>query len=465
MSRVAPAESAALEDWLAWLEHLHPQEIDLGLDRVLAVARRAGVLEHLPTIITVAGTNGKGSVVATLAAIYSAAGYRTGAYTSPHLIKFNERIRIDGECASDQVITRALAHVESHRYDTSLTYFEATTLAAMQVFLTAKVEVAVLEVGLGGRLDAVNCWDTDCAIITSVAVDHESWLGNDRNTIGAEKVAVARAGKPLILADTDPPPSLRQHADSIGALAWCWGIDYLYERRSGAGTATDGWSVSTPLRQHRLPLPALPGDHQLGNAAAAIAAVDALEDVLPVTPATICATLPDVNLPGRLQSQRERGVEVLLDVAHNPAAAAALAASIATAQSVSGAAGKQGSVRRTHAVAAIMADKAVTEIIEHLLPLIDYWYCARLSLDRALPPEELAAVLQQSGVSKDRISIHDTVAAALDSAVSAADDAATDDGAFSAEASNNKRDNAEHLVLVFGSFFTVSDVMSRPTPD
>jgi len=464
MTTSAPAANASLHEWLSWLEELHPTEIDLGLERVAAVAERAGLTQDLPLIVTVAGTNGKGSVVATIAAIYQSAGYTTGAYTSPHLVTFNERIQIDRQCVSDQTITAALAYVETYRHATSLTYFEATTLAAMRVFQTAGVDVAVLEVGLGGRLDAVNCWDTDCAVVTSIAIDHESWLGSDRNVIAAEKVAVARPGKPLIIAETDDLPALQQKATDNSAHVWRSGQHYRYtqpDANTVANTSPDTataeyWTVTTPTRTHSLPVPALPGQHQFANTAAAVAAIDALAPKLPVSAEQVLTAIPDVILPGRLQAMELQGVKILLDVAHNPAAAAALASALATVKS------RQSEIDtpHIHAVVAIMADKDVDEIIHPLSAHIDSWYCAQLSVERALAAEELALKLRHFG--QQNVSTHASVAAALEHAVKVAQG-----GQLTGEQTGKQRPEhpEHHLVVVFGSFYTVSDVMSRPESD
>ncbi|MBX2824253.1 MAG: bifunctional tetrahydrofolate synthase/dihydrofolate synthase [Gammaproteobacteria bacterium] len=425
----------SLQQWLAWLEHLHPVEIELGLERVAAVARRANLTQGLPPVVTVAGTNGKGSVVAVISAIYTAAGYKTGAYTSPHLVHFNERIRIDGQCAADSEITAALAFVDRHREPESLTYFESTTLAAMRVFLQADVDIVVLEVGLGGRLDAVNIWDTHCAVVTSIAIDHESWLGSDRNTIAAEKAAIARQGRPLIVAETDPPESLLAAAQTLQDNYWQVGVDYQYDM-TGPG---DNWQVRTPVREHNLASLSLPGVHQFGNCAAAIAAIDALNHQLPVPASVISQTVTNVGVVGRLDRYTEGGVEILLDVAHNPAAARVLAYELDSLRSTS-------AVSRVHAVFAVMADKDVAQIIAAVAPGVDTWHCGQLAVGRALSAEALASQLQTSGETDvfTYASVPDALQGARDLA------------RHQPEAENRNTD----LVLVFGSFFTVSEVLS-----
>jgi len=433
---VAPGNGATLAQWLAWLEFLHPVGIELGLERVSAVAQRAGLLSGLPPLVTVAGTNGKGSVVVTLAAIYTAAGYCCGAYTSPHLVHFGERIRIAGSPVDDADIVAALALIESHRGDVSLTFFEATTLAAMQVFMQSGVDVVILEVGLGGRLDAVNIWNTDCAVVTSIAVDHESWLGSDRNTIAAEKVAIARRGCPLIVAETHPPAAISDYARKSGAILWQVGDAYHIER----DTAPGRWLLTTPVARHHLPHPALPGDHQIDNSAAAIAAVDALQLALPVAQGVVASALTQIQLPGRLQWIEEDGVEILLDVAHNPAAAVVLAAALVAAL---------GSITRSracrvHAVLAVMADKNAAGIIAAVAACISSWHCGQLAIDRALPASELAGQLAAAG--QQNVTTYASVTSALDGAL---------------ECARVNSHCCDDLVLVFGSFYTVSAVLIR----
>ena len=434
MTQVSPQPGDGLQRWLSWLELLHPTEIDLGLPRVAAVAKRCGLYANLPTIITVGGTNGKGSVVALVSNFYAAAGSRVGAYTSPHLIHFNERIVVDGQPASDQQIVSALHAIEQHRGEETLTYFEATTLAAMSVFVQQEVDIAVLEVGLGGRHDAVNIWDSDCAVITSIALDHQSWLGNDRASIAAEKIEIARPDRPLIIAEPDPPGVLSERANEIGAQVWQSGKDYSWR------AAGSDWLVSTPLHEHRLPRPVLPGLHQYHNTAAAIAVVDAMHEYVPVSDAVIGEVLSSTKLAGRLQHLQWRGVPIVLDVAHNPAAATALAASLAALNI---------GVKRWHGVFAAMADKDISGVVQPLSNLIHAWYCAALMTERALPAPALAEnVKSVVGVGSDPlaggsssgtvpVAEYDSVEAALAGAMNAMD-----------------RDNDG--ILVFGSFYTVS---------
>ncbi len=473
-----PDATASLSDWLAWLEKLHPVDIEMGLDRVSKVARQARLTEQTPTIITVGGTNGKGSVVAMLTAFYLAAGFSVGAYTSPHLVRFNERMKINGEELEDAVITAALHSVEIARGDISLTYFEYTTLAAMQIFKSRGVDIALMEVGLGGRLDAVNLWDTDCAIITSVALDHESYLGSTRDAVATEKVAIARAGKPLVIAEPDQPVALRTLSESSGAVLYRVNDEYHYEL---ADQTSDYFVVTSAAGAQRYPMPSLVGKHQLSNAAAAIMAATALSDRHPVSADHLAQGLLQASVAGRFQQLSYRGVDVFMDVAHNPAAAEALASALAPFQAndlaidqvndqindlahdqgidlaavkANGKTAGNGSARPVYAVVAMMADKDITAIIDILLPRIDQWFCGALTMPRAMKAAELAQLIHDrqqhalsatSGAARD-ISVFDSVRSAFEAAVAAA---------------STSDDNA--LVLVFGSFFTVGEILGQWT--
>ncbi|MDE3011290.1 MAG: bifunctional tetrahydrofolate synthase/dihydrofolate synthase, partial [Pseudomonadota bacterium] len=310
-----------LAGWLAYLEHLHSKPIDLGLERVRAVLERLPARRPVP-VITVGGTNGKGSTTAFLEAILVAAGYRTGCYTSPHLLRYNERIRIDRRPASDADIVASFEAVECVRGDTPLTYFEFGTLAALHHFDQAQVDVLVLEVGLGGRLDAVNVVEPDCAVVTSVALDHMEFLGPDRESIAREKAGIFRAGRPAVFGEADVPASLAAHATDIGALLHVAGREFSH--RSGGSQ----WHFQGPRgQQYSLPYPALRGAYQLDNACCALTALALLQDRLPVAQQHVREGLVGVTLPGRLQVLPGRPA-VILDVAHNPHAAAALARSL-----------------------------------------------------------------------------------------------------------------------------------------
>jgi len=373
-----PTPTASLPAWLSYLETLHPAAIELGLDRIGQVAQRLALDLGQTIVITVGGTNGKGSTCAMLEAMLQAAGYRTGLYTSPHLVTFNERIRILGEMAGDDAIARELQRIEAVRGEITLTYFEFTTLAALLLFARAKLDVVILEVGLGGRLDAVNLIDADCAIVTSVDVDHTEWLGDTREAIGLEKAHIFRAGRPAICADPMAPATLVAHARAIGADLWLFGKDFNY-----SGDRHQWAYGGRAQRRAGLAYPALRGVNQLLNASAALAALEALRDRLAVPAQAIRVGLAQVALPGRLQIV-PGAPSVILDVAHNPHAAAALAQNLDSMPSTGA----------THAVIGMLRDKDVARVIAQLANRVDHWHCAGLSGARGLSGEALADVIR-----------------------------------------------------------------------
>ena len=419
--------SRTLADWLARIERQHPAAIDMGLERVRAVASRMALPKPARHVVTVGGTNGKGSTVAFIEAIASAAGLRVGAYTSPHLLAYNERVRIDGRDASDADLVAAFEAVDDARGDTTLTYFEHGTLAASWLFARSDLDVAVLEVGLGGRLDATNLVDPDVAVITTVDLDHQDWLGSDREAIGFEKAGIARAWAPLVLGEDDPPASVLRHAYAIGASAIRAGCDYFFEllpQDERSDTAHWRWrEVGCELV---LPRPRLAAPVQLRNAAAAIAAVRALD--LPVPDEAIARGVAGAVVAGRLQRIDVDGVELVLDVGHNPQAARALAEWLATAPATG----------RTHAVFAALADKDVAAIVDVLDEQVDAWHLAGLDAGaRSQPVDALLARL--AGTRAAGGEPHPDVANALD-------------GALAAAVPGDR-------ILVFGSFHTVADAM------
>ena len=416
-------KDSTLAEWLAYLETLHPKAIAMGLDRVSAVYARLGVVLRCP-VITVGGTNGKGSTCALLECMLRAGGYRVGAYTSPHLLHYNERVRIDAADATDDALLEAFAAVESARLTTPLTYFEFGTLATLWLLARAELDVVVLEVGLGGRLDAVNVVDADVAIVTAVAIDHVDYLGTTREDIGREKAGIFRSGAFAICADRLPPATLLAQASAIGAKLLRIGIDYDF-------TAHDGqWSYRGPGgTRHGLPIPALRGAYQLANAATALAALDVLRDRLPVPMGAVREGLVSVELPGRLQVLPGRPVTVL-DVAHNPQAAAALADSLAS----------MGFHPQTWAVFGIMADKDIGSVIAALLPRVDRWYVASLPPPRGATAEDLRLRLQAAGVAPAAIRDFNDPASAYRAAREAV-----------AEADR---------IIVFGSFLTVAAALA-----
>lgn len=374
----SPAAGWRLADWLHYQERLHPRAIELGLERVREVANRLGLLPPSATTLTVAGTNGKGSSVTLAAAIYQAAGYRTGRYLSPHLLEYNERIAIDGVEATDSQLCAAFAAIEQARGEIPLTYFEFGTLAALWLFRAAGCAVQVLEVGLGGRLDAVNIVDADAALITNIGIDHTDWLGPDRDHIGYEKAGVLRAGRPGIIAEPQPPRGLLEHAARIGAVLRIAGRDFGYDH---AGSAWHWHDAS--MRLEALPPPALAGEIQYANAAGVLAAITALQGRRPVDVAAIRSGLGALRLRGRY----EKIGDVILDVAHNVESAQVLADNL-RADPVAG---------RTWLVLGMLSDKPVDGVCRVLSPYIDGAFFATLPPPRGLDADALAAAAQAAG--------------------------------------------------------------------
>lgn len=348
-----------LDAWLARLQEQHPQAIELGLGRVREVATRLGLGSPAKQVITVGGTNGKGSTVAFIESIARAGGWKVGTYTSPHLLRYNERVRIDGVDATDDELVAAFNAVEDARGEVSLTYFEAGTLAALWLFERAALDLAVLEVGLGGRLDAVNIVDADCAVITTVDLDHQDWLGDDIEAIGFEKAGIARAWKPLVLGDDDPPASVLRHAYGIGASSWRIANDFFAEPIEATR-----WRWREVGFEMDLPMPALAAPVQLRNAACAIAALRAIGFEADV--AAFARGLADARIDARLQRFDANRVEVIVDVGHNPQAARALAAALAATPT-------RG---RTLSVYAALSDKDASGVAEALAAIVDGWYLA-----------------------------------------------------------------------------------------
>jgi len=418
-----------LPDWLALLESRHAEtHIDMGLDRVRAVKERMQLQFACP-VIMVAGTNGKGSTCAMLESILLHGGYRVGLYIKPHFLDFNERARINGEMASDDALVASFDVVEAARGEIDLTYFEFTTLAIAHLLSKAAIDVAILEVGLGGRLDAVNVIEPDVSIVTSIDIDHKDYLGDTREQIGFEKAGIFRPGKPAICSDPQPPQSLIEHAEAIGADLWLIGRDFNYQ-----GDQQQWAYGGREIRRNSLAYPALRGANQLLNASAALAALEALRMQLPVGAQETRAGLALVELPGRFQVLAGRPTTVL-DVAHNPHAAAALSQNLSN----------MGYHRYTYAVFGIMQDKDIDAVIEHIAPNIDHWYVCRLDSPRSADPAVLAAKLEAKrppGAKNDEFSVKtfaDPAAAFFDA---------------SSQAGQDDR------IVVFGSFYTVAGVMA-----
>ncbi len=420
----------SLNDWLARLESLHPKAIDMGLDRVTAVAHKLGLHFNCP-VITVGGTNGKGSTCAMLESMLLQGGYRVGLYTSPHLLHFNERARINGEIASDAALCECFEQVEAVRGDVSLTYFEFTTLAIMKLFADAGLDAVILEVGLGGRLDAVNIIDADVAIVTSVDLDHMEYLGDTREKIGFEKAGIFRAGRTAICSDPQPPESLVAHANSIGADLWLFGRDFNY-----SGDRQQWNYGGRNLRRNALAYPSLRGANQLLNASAALAALEALRDRLPLGAQEVRSGLVMVELPARFQVLPGRPA-VILDVAHNPHAAATLAQNL----------DNMGFHPYTYAVFGAMADKDIAGIISQLKDRIDHWCLTDLPLPRAASAESLAEQLRAAGFRQGSEQGAERSIRCFPSPERAFIDARN-------RAGENDR------IAVFGSFLTVAGVMA-----
>lgn len=423
-----------LNHWLAHCEALHPVAIDMGLDRVRQVwLRMACPLPSHTTVFTVGGTNGKGSTCKYLEQTFLHAGYRVGMYTSPHLLHFNERVAIQGAAVDEEVLCAGFAAVEAARTQgdfISLSYFEFVTLAALHCYAHAHLDAVVLEVGLGGRLDAVNIIDADCAIITSIDIDHQSYLGDTREKIGLEKAHIYRGGRPAICADPQPPQSLLDHAARIGADLWLMGKDFNY-----AGDRQQWNWAGRGARRSALAYPALRGANQLLNASGALAALAAMQHRLPVNASAVRQGLMHASIAGRFQIVPGQP-PVILDVAHNPHAAAVLAQNLDA----------MGYHPTTHAVFAALADKDIAAVVAATKSRVDEWHLVPLDGPRALPVVELAKIVQAAGVAPHTIHSYHSVAAAYDAALAACRVNA-----------NEQTDR----VVVFGSFMTVAAALTH----
>jgi dihydrofolate synthase/folylpolyglutamate synthase len=417
LSIEVPALKASLDDWLAWLETIHPVSIDMGLTRVGAVADRLQLRPVSQPLVLVGGTNGKGSTIAMLSAIYSLAGYKVGAYTSPHIEHFCERIQINQHMVEEHDVVEALAFVETQRAPQTLTYFEYTTLAAMRIFMQQQCDIYLFEVGLGGRLDATNLWDADCAVLTSIALDHESYLGSDLSVIATEKTAIGRAGKPLIVGDLNPPASLFKYAAEHKIIV------------NHVGARTEA----------QLPRTSMTGTHQQRNAACAVAAVAELAKLLPVSEETISQALMSSFLSARFERIAIDGVDVVLDVAHNPAGAQALAESWQHEF-----AGLQAEV-----IFAALSDKDLKGVITELRPVTAAWHCIELDVPRASTIEVLRDALAHASLDDHHpLAVH--TYKVIKQAWIAAHQAAVQQG---------------RSILITGSFHTVAAMRGVIAPD
>ena len=426
-----PSASASLSEWLHYLEGLHPSEIDMGLDRIKKVAQHLAL--DTPAIkIVVAGTNGKGSTCAMLESILLAAGYKVGLYTSPHLVDFNERARIQGDALKDEAFVAAFVKVEQARMlvNESLTYFEFTTLAVLHVFAHANLDVMVLEVGLGGRLDAVNIVDSDCSIVTSIALDHINYLGNTREKIGFEKAHVFRPHRPAICADPVPPQSLLDYAQEIEADLWLIGKDFNY-----SGDKQQWAFAGRGKRRNALAYPALRGANQLLNAAGALAALEALGDRLAVPQQAVRQGLIQAALPGRFQIMPGQPT-VILDVAHNPHSAAVLEKNISN----------MGFAPFTYAVFGMLSDKDIEGVVQAISPRIDGWFCCDLPGSRGLSGSDLVTRVRSAVVpTSDQLDPPPTI-----------ESCGSPEQAYSLALA---RANPNDRIVVFGSFLTVSAIL------
>lgn len=427
MQTAVLTRNRTVDEWLEYQASIHPRRIELGLDRIARVARNMAILPFQCPVITVAGTNGKGSTVAMLDAILRAGGYKTASYTSPHLHSYNERIKMNGVCVADDELCRAFAAVEANRGQTSLSFFEFGTLAALYCFCHCRPDVVILETGLGGRLDAVNIVDADVAVITAIDIEHVEWLGKDRQSIGKEKAGIARKGRVCICGDLDPPTSIKQLADS-GVLLRRIGQDFSYRKRDAR------WDFHfRDIQLNTLQLPALFGDTQLGNASCVLAALMCLRDSLPLDFKAICRGLCEVKLKGRFQIETIAGLTghctAIFDIAHNPKGVEVMAANLACLPA-------SGNL---HAVFSIFANKDVHAILEIVGNIVDYWYVTRNASPHAVPTEELCQMVGKHA-STERIFTAKDVAAAYRMA-------------------RNKLEAGDKL-LTFGSVITVAEALT-----
>ena len=442
-----------LEDWLLWQESLHLSEIDLGLDRIGKVAKKLDLLSPSFPIITVAGTNGKGSTVAFLDSILRAEGYKTGAYTSPHLINYNERILLNGEQANDATIIQAFEAIDEARrtikddtgelVDISLTYFEFSTLAAMYIYQQQNVDVAVIEVGLGGRLDAANLWDASLAIITSIGVDHIDWLGDDRDIIAIEKSGIMRKDTPAICGDTNPPNTIATEAKRIGAQLQQINSEFSFipTNALSKGKTNKSWQWKNQEVTLDLQLPIMPGEFQLNNAASAIAGLFSIKSLLPVSLNAINTGLKNAQVIGRLQVIQTQP-EWLIDVAHNPHAAKQLAKYIQE-NPVNG---------KTYALFSMLRDKDINEVLNLMDSVIDEWHIVATKGSRGLSLEELKQYFNQQNIKKNterNLQLNTlTQVISYDSFSDACD-----------ALKNMTKD--EDRVVAFGSFLVISEILDN----
>ena len=416
---LSDARFSRLDDWLAWQEGLHFTAIDLGLDRCRQVAEKMGLLQFDFKVISVAGTNGKGSSVTMLDMILRRSGYATGKYTSPHLLRYNERVCVNGEEAQSELLCQSFDRIDKARGDTSLTYFEFGTLAALDIFQQSNVDIVIMEVGLGGRLDAVNILDADLALVTSLDIDHERWLGSDRESVAREKAGIFRKGKPAVCSDPNPPSSIIDHAKKIGTTLELLHEDYQYE--------IDGehWNWQSESREYRdLAVPGPVDTYQVQNAAGVLKLLQHLGDDFPVTDEAIATSMQDFHLNGRFQHIPGE-VSYVLDVAHNRQAASMLIDNLE----------KLPPAASTHCVVGMLKDKNHENVFRELTQVVDNWYLSELDSDRAAQAEDLNKTLSSLQSEGAVSSVFATVFEALDAASS--------------------RAKAGDRIVITGSFLTV----------
>ena len=406
--------SKSLLEWLDYIYALHPREIDLGLDRIATLANTLGLTQFSCPVITIGGTNGKGSVVRSLENIYLQAGYHVAAYTSPHILKFNERLRINGELVSDEDLLIAFAFIESHRGNQPLSFFEFTTLSILYICQQISLDVLLLEVGLGGRLDAVNIVDAEIAVISNVDLYHMEWLGTEREAIGREKAGIMRHAKPVVCGDADPPQSVLQYATDCHAPCYCFKRDFNYRVLNNA------WEWHGPMTQYlRLPFPQL----KLQNVATSLMAIELLQTRLPVTPYAVMTGVKNLSLSGRFEQIYEPA-NIIYDVAHNPQATRYLAQQLQRLP-------HRG---KTLAVFGMLRDKDVKNSVRTLIPWIDDWYVGSLIVPRGASADEILAVLTAQGVKScyNFASIEEALKEAI------------------------QHCGSEDRIIIFGSFYTVA---------
>ena len=431
----APGEDANLDQWLEYIANINAKPMELGLERMKTMIKRMNIDLACP-VITVAGTNGKGSTCAMIDSILRYAGYHTGLHTSPHLLHFNERVVIDGRQADDETIIKAFREVEAARGDLPLTYFEFTGLAILRIFQHAHLEAVILEIGLGGRLDAMNAIEPDCSVVCSIDIDHVAYLGHTREEIGLEKACIYRTGKPAICTDPNPPKSLLEHAHMILAPLYTYGHEFHTYKHHGLFDFEMEMFHPTPetVDWRNIPMPSLSGAASLQNAAGALAALASLSDVLPITRNAVVEGLENVTIHARYEKMREaddKGASVTIDVAHNPQAARVLAANLTASGNPD---------VETWAVFGMLRDKDMQEVAHTLLRHFDRWFVAGLPGVRGASLEELTEAMTKAGIDSTKIVKNDTVADALATAL----------------AESAKLEKGSVRIIAFGSFVTAA---------